>query len=729
MGRVAGYVGALWLVVGCTVSADSGMFCDTDEECGSGGVCDTSVGLCYLEGTEPETDGGTCSPACAVYEACVTSGECRPRFTAVRLTAPDAGTVFGGGTVQVQAQLDVNPTFAGTTQLPETLAFSAARSDDGGVGMFGTVSRSGNTYTVPWTPPGGQARLSLTTAYPDPAAGLSATVNVEVDTVPPVFTLSVPDAPTRQAGSGTQQADQRDPTPGYEKAFRRDESVMVTVTANEPVSSATLTVVGIGAGGGPGTARPPVTLTHAGTCPGAPPFCSQVTVKLSEPEMLVFRGDIRLQVSGQDRVGNSGSAEEPLQVTRWKWAFDANAAISGTPAVGPQGAVYLGTNPGSGQGRVFAVYPNGASKWPDGNGRVGDVAGSLAVGNPTPGEVYVYVASKAGSNSSLQALLGSTGAPAATCPLLNAGEIPGTVAVGFTSATGGAVETGVGLYNASSVGIMQIKPTAPTGEQCIAVSGSGPSAVAASVAGSALVMKEQNIFYGASGSRLTSYDLSTGLPQASSGWPQNTNSLVRGLALVGDQLYGAASNTDDASLGSLFTVPTTGGAISFVYPEANSSRVFNLAIGNGNIAYFGAETASTNELLSLPLGPPVGTLLRASGVGKLRGAPVIGRNGHLYTVNTQGKVSAWTTSTLASLWNIELSLNLAKDVSPTLDCLRHPDGSGANATVGTLYVPGESRLYAFIVDSPGLDPTAPWPKFQRDARNTGNPANPITNCP
>ncbi|WP_232293384.1 hypothetical protein [Stigmatella aurantiaca] len=40
---------------------------------------------------------------------------------------------------------------------------------------------------------------------------------------------------------------------------------------------------------------------------------------------------------------------------------------------------------------------------------------------------------------------------------------------------------------------------------------------------------------------------------------------------------------------------------------------------------------------------------------------------------------------------------------------------------------GDRAYRAFIVDSPGMDPSAPWPKDQHDARNTGNPVTPIAN--
>jgi hypothetical protein len=49
---------------------------------------------------------------------------------------------------------------------------------------------------------------------------------------------------------------------------------------------------------------------------------------------------------------------------------------------------------------------------------------------------------------------------------------------------------------------------------------------------------------------------------------------------------------------------------------------------------------------------------------------------------------------------------------------------------GVLYaVTRGGRLYSLVVDSRGLDTSAPWPKYQHDARNTGNPSTPISSCP
>ena len=45
------------------------------------------------------------------------------------------------------------------------------------------------------------------------------------------------------------------------------------------------------------------------------------------------------------------------------------------------------------------------------------------------------------------------------------------------------------------------------------------------------------------------------------------------------------------------------------------------------------------------------------------------------------------------------------------------------SSTGILYIAFSSgAVVALIVDSPGLDPTSPWPKYQRTAGNHGNAA-------
>jgi outer membrane protein assembly factor BamB len=565
-----------------------------------------------------------------------------------------------------------------------------------------------------------QGTVELIAAYP--AAGLSNSVNVTVDSVPPVFTISFSSPPPRAMGNVT-TADQRDP--GSAGAFRRDESVTVTVSANETVASFDMTVAGIGTGGNPGQTQT-VTMQPAGSC-GTSPFCRTATVDLSTLEMNVFRGNMTFRVEGQDGAGNRSSASATLPVTRWKWAYDAIANINGSPAVGAQGTAYVGATVGIGTGKVVALNPDGSRKWET---SVGEVAGGVAVGAFTAGEEHVYVAGKAASGSSLFALRSSDGAERVKCSYTNATDVPGAIAVGTTSLTIGTAETGVTIYNGSPVRVVGVRPNALT-EKCPEVSGTGGggTAILPLSSGSSMVMRDETIFYAtgtaSQNARITSYVFGANTPRA--GFPQPTNQLTRGMALSGEKVYAAAGSSDDASLGSLFSIPITGGALTPVLP---ASRVFNLAIGGSDVAFFGAETATTAELLSLPLGMAASPMRVPAG-DTLRGAPVIARNDRLYTVNAQGRVSAWVASTLAPLWSVDVNVDLSmKDTSPNLDCQRDAGGAGiAGATTGTLYFVGASRLYAFIVDSPSLAANAPWPKFQRDARNTGNPATPVTNCP
>jgi outer membrane protein assembly factor BamB len=723
MRYVAGWLGALWLVVGCTVPEDAVRACSTNADCGADGACDQSVGLCYAKGTEPELPSATCSPVCAAYEVCTTTG-CRPRFTELKILTPAASSVLSTATAEVAAQLVVNPSHAATTQLPETLLFSAVPGGSSGdeVGSFSSVTRNGNTYTAVWAVPAAQGPFTLKVAHPTAGAVQGAEVNVQVDRLPPDFTIAFT-PPNRSAGTDTIQADQRDPTSGYETAFRRDETVTVRVTANEPVGNVTLTVKGIGADGNPGQAQPAVTIQPVSTCPESPPFCGTATVDFSVPEMRAVRGTMELQVEGQDNAGNRGAKNAQVKVTRWKWAFNAGGNILGTPAIGNKGTIYFGTG-GFGNGRAYAMGPDGDKLW---EYAAGDVSGSPAVGAATSNnEEYVYIAARSGGSSPrFYALHGSNGSEKGQCPVSGSGSFQGALAVGMVMDNKSeARETGVGIYNTASGRVIGIRPDAAS-SPCIEISGGVPRGAA----GGALVMKDVHIFYPTEGAAVASYDLDSGSSRV--GWPQSTNHQARGLTLLGNTLYGGAGGSDNPPSGSLFKIPTAGGGLSVVYPATGSSRVFNLSIGSGNVAYFGAETGSDKSLASLALDSTGAAPRNSLGAGTLRGAPVVGRNDRLYTLNTEGRVTAWTASTLTPQWSVELVLDLsAVDASPTLDCHRDASGQGLTGrSVGTLYFGGGTRLYALVVDSPGLDPNSPWPKYQHDARNTGNPATPITNCP
>jgi hypothetical protein len=94
-----------------------------------------------------------------------------------------------------------------------------------------------------------------------------------------------------------------------------------------------------------------------------------------------------------------------------------------------------------------------------------------------------------------------------------------------------------------------------------------------------------------------------------------------------------------------------------------------------------------------------------------------------YTLTTLGSLEARDPN-LNVLWSVRLSTSGSFRGSPILDCTR--EGTGA----GVLYAASDlGEVNALVVDSPGLDPAAPWPKYQHDVRNTGNPTTPIQSCP
>jgi hypothetical protein len=179
-------------------------------------------------------------------------------------------------------------------------------------------------------------------------------------------------------------------------------------------------------------------------------------------------------------------------------------------------------------------------------------------------------------------------------------------------------------------------------------------------------------------------------------------------------------------LSKLFSVPLDGGQPPIYFPT--SSTMWNVSIGNpdGGTAVVGLETS--NKLFALSLGDG-GTRTVDTPGDVIKGAPVWGAGGYVYTAGlTSGSIQA-RRSLENVIWQFEPEGGAVFEASMNLDCSRSSDGSVVAGRPGVLYaVDRDGRVYALIVDSPGLDPAAPWPRYQHDSRNTGNPATPILSC-
>jgi hypothetical protein len=722
-------------LAGCAKFDDVNTTCKSDADCGGGaGRCDLSVGFCYQGGTEPEID--ECDPACPAYQACTAAG-CQARFKSLTIQSPADNAVVSGAPVQVQVKLEANPNYASTTQYPETLVFSASRTDGSDVGSFGdVVTRNGDTYTVTWTPPSAQARITLTASHPTPDAVPSASVTVQVDALAPTFTITIPD-PTRTP-AGANQANSSDSDPDYAKAYRRDEVATLKISANEPVSNVALTVSGIAAGGGVGQALASKPVQPGGTCDGNPVFCGTVTVDLYEPEMRAFRGTMQLQVEGVDAAGNQGSVTGGIKVTRWKWAFDGLGTIKASPALGEKGVVYFGT--AATAGKVFAIEPSGKKKW---DVDVETVEGSPAVGAFTNGTELVYVASNfasipvvVGSGTRLRAIDGELGTvinPPCTFSAAS-GTPPSTIsaaAVTATTISNTPVETGLFVVSGNYGSAVGLRPTSVGASTLGCVNADSSQSMPNSTAGGGLVATNTAQFaYPTDTRRMVKYAFGGSSPLWTATPGGGSGQRVFGMALLVNTLLGSGGS--DFDQGGVFqvTFDATGTPSANALADTDNGRVNHIVATADNKAYFGREYAGPSNLLARYdlLGPALAQSISSPGV--LSASPVLGSDGKLYTVNTSGELAAWAASDLSNQWRLT-SIGLNIEASPTLDCSRNSDGTAVGANrPGVLYVAAGTKLHAFVVDSPRLlkDPNS-WPKFQHDVRNTGNPATPITNCP
>ncbi len=689
--------------------------CGPNRECEQGGVCDVERGLCYTL-VEAELDGGACTPACAPYEACTSRG-CAPRYAALTVTPGDGGVV-GAGPVAVQAELVVRPGVA--ANFPETLDLRVVRSDGGAGGTLTAGARAEGVYPAQWTPPGDGVFL-LTAAYPR-SGGPSTTVHLTADTTPPTFTVTVPTADAGGAVGSTSYAD-----PSLPMAWRRDQVVPVEIRTNEPsFDSGTLTVV-LRTDGGTGSTVNVVAFTQGASCDAG--FCGVARMNLWEPPFDAFRGQMAVEVRGQDRVGNVGTSSGVVNVTRWKWRHDiTGATITATPALGNTGVVYVGTTNGSdNDGQLLALSPGGRVLWAASGGAV---VASPTVGNVQDGGVErVYAAVRKGSISRVGFFDSADGGFTAVCNDVNSISILVQSSLAFTQLTAGsASETVYGVYSGRTGGtIFAIRPDA---ENDLLLRCPSTAAVGDVVVPGTMLATGNAVVFGSSDGRLKSYALDTTGTSFTLQWNQplvavanDPSTLLQpsSLAAASGAVYGGGNL---GGFSKFFSAPLDGGQPPSYFPTA--SVIGNPSVGNvsGNVAVAGLENA---RLVSLTI-TDGGTQSIDTAGEVIRSAPVWGANGYIYTGGaTSGAIQARKPlGTVA--WQFEPGFTIGGSL--TLDCNRQPEGSVIPGLPGVLYAATrDGKVHALVVDSRGLDTSAPWPKYQHDARNTGNPSTPISSCP
>ncbi len=699
--------------------------CSTTAECGAGATC--TAGLCVLAGTGGAGgnggqagqggaggtggSGGGSDPLCASV-MCPDSMECRAgaclaRFASLEWTAPDAGLTFAATSIPLAAKLTMVSGAGGS--YPSNLVL-VSRKPDGSELASSLAHQSAGVYLAQLpTPDDGDWSITLT--YAD--AGLTAgTRSFSIDHTGPVFIVEVQSPPIRTDGGALSELDV-----GFEPAWKRDESAIIRVKSFDTdvnAASVTGTLFGMLPDGGVDVTSTlslgaPATCTGLSTCPNGLGYCMCFQANLSAVAMPGFRGTLAVQWSGADVTSNPGTFSSPpgVKVTRLRWArtLSASAAVTGTPALAGNGAVFVGTTNNL-SGNLFAISHSGAELWNVSD--AGAVATSPVVVKNDAGTEMVVVASYDQGGTHMSGYSVSVGAKA----MFNCDNPSGThktLASPVVGGFGGHFNV-VGLLNEASNGrILAYRPFNTTvGESCAGLATNDRLTTLSNLVlrgNRVSVPLDDGSVHRYSFSSVWSEDSAAVTSLAGAGTIQSLaiNSADGGTNIVG--------GTAGVGTGVLFEIGPNGGTTTWRFPTTGKSSHWNPAVGKESI-FVGANPTTLRSVLFGGVGN-----VDATAAGQLHAAPVLGADGRIYTVDSSaGALQVWRSNSNGILQEWSQPLGTGFEASPTIDCNRAHVGKG-----GVLYAASATgTLYSILVDAKGIDTTAPWPKYQHDPRNTGN---------
>lgn len=178
--------------------------------------------------------------------------------------------------------------------------------------------------------------------------------------------------------------------------------------------------------------------------------------------------------------------------------------------------------------------------------------------------------------------------------------------------------------------------------------------------------------------------------------------------------------------GSLLVEDLDGGVIA---AAGTSSNVTGPPVvgSNGEIFAVFRVTGSSSEVrkysnFTTPLMPERVFPWAGAFTSVTQGSPLLTNDGLLYLAGANGRLTVLRQADLSLVQ--EFQLPMSAEHALNLDCNRRRPQS----RTGVLYLSGQYSLLSLIVDSTGLDPNAPWPRYQHDSAGTGNYATPI-GCP
>jgi hypothetical protein len=547
--------------------------------------------------------------------------------------------------------------------------------------------------------------------------GPTAPLTLVYDTTPPALDVELLNPPSYTSDGGFLTTD---PDDGVAiPVIKKDDVVTVRVTSADPdIAGSTLAIavtVGVDAG---------VELWDAGTSTtcGAATLCADFNLVVGPQQLRAFAADVQVSASAADKAGNVGSkTKNPLfHVTRWKWArsvVSASPSFTAAPAIAHGGDVYLPSSVGgAGQG-VYHVTPTGAVMQ---DSSAGPVAAGITIGNDGTTQQIFFMTTNGGIQTvgdTMHSCGSAAAANVSSLAILNDGMAS---LYGIGVAGNGGSRQLVGLQAGFGC-----KP-------------STASSVDVAVPGN-VVTDGQSVWYPGSdgtvqrfsfvGGASPSFTSLSSLPSVGAGTIFGLGLIPAATKLVGGgggvgvgRLFVRGSDGTGTTTGYNQMAPVTGVAVG------TGSALFAVtqAGGLGTLSKFDATGDIVVNSTALPAGFSFNF---PAGVNPGATTPVLGNRGWVYATDNAGNVVATDQQSLEVKWLKPMSGALGSTAqvlaSPSLDCNR----TDASNNTGVYYFATTTGwLVAYIVDSPGLDSSAPWPKYQHDARNTGNTGVSIA-CP
>ena len=416
-----------------------------------------------------------------------------------------------------------------------------------------------------------------------------------------------------------------------------------------------------------------------------------------------------------DALGNTKAATSTgaFDVTRLKWSF---AAAVGSVSVGKAGlavsqagVVLVAANASPEGASLTAIASDGGLLWRS------PFSSNQITSGPIVGSQWVYVASSVGSEGRLKKSDLSGNAGPDTCTSV-AGTYQGDMALTLPDAG----EFPVAMR---SDGFLT---SATTSVNC---------ATTATSVGSLGANEPFTILSGDAAYVARPGKLSVWKFQGLAG-PSNIETLgskvvgsltaPTSLFTLGSGIFGGGGSAGGAFVFEDFGGALDGGSTINDMPGVASAggAVVGAGVGGSEI-YYGDSAGSLRRIHLVASSPP--TLGAEADSGPLGtdlsvASPLVGAGSRIYVVDIDRSLRVLNANTLASEWywttsgDITSQLNMDKN----RDVLE-PCGAGQP---GVLYVVTSTNtvvsVYAVLVDSPGLDGNAPWPRYQHDPGNSGN---------